>query len=85
VLWWALATGADFGGSLTVVGASSNIVGVAIARGGIIAEDGKVGQEHVVHRAADQAVSAPSALQPEPEVRGGVADRRVVPDGAVKD
>jgi Na+/H+ antiporter NhaD/arsenite permease-like protein len=31
VLWWALATGADFGGSLTVVGASSNIVGVAIA------------------------------------------------------
>jgi Na+/H+ antiporter NhaD/arsenite permease-like protein len=31
VLWWALATGADFGGSLTVVGAASNIVGVAIA------------------------------------------------------
>jgi Na+/H+ antiporter NhaD/arsenite permease-like protein len=31
VLWWALATGADFGGSLTVVGASANIVGVAIA------------------------------------------------------
>lgn len=31
VLWWALATGADFGGNLTVVGASANIVGVAIA------------------------------------------------------
>jgi Na+/H+ antiporter NhaD/arsenite permease-like protein len=31
VLWWALATGADFGGNLTIVGASANIVGVAIA------------------------------------------------------
>jgi Na+/H+ antiporter NhaD/arsenite permease-like protein len=31
VLWWALATGADFGGNLTVVGASANIVGLAIA------------------------------------------------------
>jgi len=31
VLWWALATGADFGGNLTVIGASANIVGVAIA------------------------------------------------------
>jgi Na+/H+ antiporter NhaD/arsenite permease-like protein len=32
VLWWALATGADFGGNLTIVGASANIVGVAIAQ-----------------------------------------------------
>lgn len=31
VLWWVLATGADLGGNLTVVGASANIVGVAIA------------------------------------------------------
>ncbi len=30
-LWWALAAGADLGGNLTVVGASANIVGVAIA------------------------------------------------------
>lgn len=30
-LWWVLATGADLGGNLTVVGASANIVGIAIA------------------------------------------------------
>ncbi len=30
-LWWALAVGADFGGNLTLVGASANIVAVALA------------------------------------------------------
>jgi Na+/H+ antiporter NhaD/arsenite permease-like protein len=30
-LWWVLATGADLGGNLTIVGASANIVGIAIA------------------------------------------------------
>jgi Na+/H+ antiporter NhaD/arsenite permease-like protein len=32
VLWWALAVGADFGGNLTAVGASANIVMFGIAR-----------------------------------------------------
>ncbi len=31
-LWWALALGADFGGNLTAVGASANIVMLGIAR-----------------------------------------------------
>jgi Na+/H+ antiporter NhaD/arsenite permease-like protein len=31
VLWWALALGADFGGNLTTVGASANVVVVGIA------------------------------------------------------
>ena len=30
-LWWALAFGADFGGNLTIVGASANVVGVGLA------------------------------------------------------
>jgi Na+/H+ antiporter NhaD/arsenite permease-like protein len=33
VLWWALALGADFGGNLTAVGASANVVMIGIARG----------------------------------------------------
>lgn len=33
VLWWALALGADFGGNLTAVGASANVVMLGIARG----------------------------------------------------
>jgi Na+/H+ antiporter NhaD/arsenite permease-like protein len=32
ILWWALALGACFGGNLTVVGASANIVSVGIAK-----------------------------------------------------
>ena len=32
VLWWALAIGADFGGNLTAVGASANVVMLGIAR-----------------------------------------------------
>ena len=34
-LWWALAFGADFGGNLTIIGASANVVaiGLAYARG----------------------------------------------------
>ncbi|MCV7399311.1 ArsB/NhaD family transporter [Mycobacterium fragae] len=32
-LWWALALGADFGGNLTAVGASANVVMLGIARG----------------------------------------------------
>ena len=32
ILWWALALGACFGGNLTLVGASANIVSVGIAR-----------------------------------------------------
>ena len=32
VLWWALALGTDFGGNLTAVGASANVVVLAIAR-----------------------------------------------------
>jgi Na+/H+ antiporter NhaD/arsenite permease-like protein len=32
VLWWALALGTDFGGNLTAVGASANIVILGIAR-----------------------------------------------------
>jgi Na+/H+ antiporter NhaD/arsenite permease-like protein len=32
VLWWALALGADFGGNLTAVGASANVVMLGIAR-----------------------------------------------------
>jgi Na+/H+ antiporter NhaD/arsenite permease-like protein len=31
VLWWALALGADFGGNLTAVGASANVVMLGIA------------------------------------------------------
>lgn len=30
-LWWALAIGADFGGNLTIVGASANVVATGIA------------------------------------------------------
>ena len=30
-LWWALAAGADFGGNLTAVGASANVVMLGIA------------------------------------------------------
>ena len=30
-LWWALAIGADFGGNLTAVGASANVVMLGIA------------------------------------------------------
>jgi Na+/H+ antiporter NhaD/arsenite permease-like protein len=34
-LWWALALGADFGGNMTIIGASANVVaiGLAAARG----------------------------------------------------
>ena len=32
VLWWALALGTDFGGNLTAVGASANVVVIGIAR-----------------------------------------------------
>ena len=32
VLWWALALGTDFGGNLTAVGASANVVALGIAR-----------------------------------------------------
>lgn len=32
VLWWALALGADFGGNMTAVGASANVVMLGIAR-----------------------------------------------------
>ena len=32
MLWWALALGADFGGNLTAVGASANVVMLGIAR-----------------------------------------------------
>lgn len=32
VLWWALALGADFGGNLTAVGASANVVMLGIAK-----------------------------------------------------
>lgn len=32
VLWWALALGADFGGNLTAVGASANVVMLGLAR-----------------------------------------------------
>ena len=31
-LWWALALGADFGGNMTAVGASANVVMLGIAR-----------------------------------------------------
>ena len=31
-LWWALALGADFGGNLTAVGASANVVMLGIAK-----------------------------------------------------
>ena len=31
-LWWALAIGADFGGNLTAIGASANVVVLGIAR-----------------------------------------------------
>lgn len=30
--WWALALGADFGGNLTAIGASANVVMLGIAR-----------------------------------------------------
>lgn len=30
-LWWALALGADFGGNLTIVGASANVVAIGLA------------------------------------------------------
>jgi Na+/H+ antiporter NhaD/arsenite permease-like protein len=32
ILWWALALGACFGGNLTLIGASANIVAVGSAR-----------------------------------------------------
>jgi Na+/H+ antiporter NhaD/arsenite permease-like protein len=31
VLWWALALGTDFGGNLTAVGASANVIVLGIA------------------------------------------------------
>lgn len=31
-LWWALTAGADFGGNLTIIGASANVVAVGIAK-----------------------------------------------------
>jgi Na+/H+ antiporter NhaD/arsenite permease-like protein len=31
-LWWSLAIGADFGGNLTAIGASANVVVLGIAR-----------------------------------------------------
>jgi Na+/H+ antiporter NhaD/arsenite permease-like protein len=31
VLWWSLAIGADFGGNLTAIGASANVVILGIA------------------------------------------------------
>ena len=31
-LWWALALGGDFGGNLTAVGASANVIMLGIAR-----------------------------------------------------
>ena len=31
-LWWALGIGADFGGNLTAIGASANVVVLGIAR-----------------------------------------------------
>ena len=31
-LWWSLALGADFGGNLTAIGASANVVVLGIAR-----------------------------------------------------
>jgi Na+/H+ antiporter NhaD/arsenite permease-like protein len=31
-LWWSLALGADFGGNLTAVGASANVVVIGIAK-----------------------------------------------------
>lgn len=31
-LWWALALGADYGGNLTIVGASANVVAIGLAR-----------------------------------------------------
>jgi Na+/H+ antiporter NhaD/arsenite permease-like protein len=30
-LWWALAFGADFGGNMTIIGASANVVGIGLA------------------------------------------------------
>jgi Na+/H+ antiporter NhaD/arsenite permease-like protein len=30
-LWWALAFGADFGGNMTIVGASANVVAIGLA------------------------------------------------------
>lgn len=32
VLWWSLALGADFGGNMTIVGASANLVAVGLAK-----------------------------------------------------
>lgn len=32
MLWWSLALGTDFGGNLTAIGASANIVLLGIAR-----------------------------------------------------
>jgi Na+/H+ antiporter NhaD/arsenite permease-like protein len=32
VLWWSLALGTDFGGNLTAVGASANVIILGIAR-----------------------------------------------------
>jgi Na+/H+ antiporter NhaD/arsenite permease-like protein len=29
--WWALTAGADFGGNMTIIGASANVVAVALA------------------------------------------------------
>lgn len=31
VLWWSLAFGADFGGNLTIIGASANVVAIGLA------------------------------------------------------
>jgi Na+/H+ antiporter NhaD/arsenite permease-like protein len=30
-LWWALALGADFGGNMTIIGASANVVAIGLA------------------------------------------------------
>ena len=64
VLWWALALGADFGGNLTAVGASANVVMLGIARRAdhpiSFWEFTRKGSAH--HRGVDRALRALSVV-----------------------
>ncbi|MFK4088019.1 ArsB/NhaD family transporter [Kribbella sp. NPDC020789] len=59
-LWWALATGADFGGNATAVGASANVVVIGIAlRAGYPISFWEFTRKGIVITAITIAVAAP--------------------------
>ena len=59
-LWWSLALGADFGGNLTAIGASANVVVVGIAyRNGTPISFWEFTKKGIVVTAVTIAVAAP--------------------------